>query len=145
MADEVVANISPHFLEVTSPYVVVVPSSRTMNRSYGQLRCLLRAYSSRLVRQRFPVRTLASPASPTMTVSVDKQNANSEGKATTPSTSPRRDPLDLTFENAEAAFRSKSTWEVLRAYLVFTLCSSNYLVENNMKVNDTSTALLGSD
>lgn len=43
-------------------------------------------------------------------------------------------PLDLIFDNTEEAFRSKTTSEVLRAYLVFTLCSSTYLVENNMKV-----------
>ena len=43
-------------------------------------------------------------------------------------------PRDLTFDNGQEAFRSKSNWEVLRAYLVFTLCSSTYLVENNMKV-----------
>ena len=56
-----------------------------------------------------------------------------EGKIASAPT-PRKDPLDLSFENAEAAFKSKTTWQVLRAYLVFTLCSSNYLVENNMKV-----------
>lgn len=47
---------------------------------------------------------------------------------------PRRDPLDLTFANPEAAFKSKTTWEVLRAYIVYQLCSSSYLVDNNMKV-----------
>lgn len=47
----------------------------------------------------------------------------------------RKDPLDLSFGNAEAAFRSKSSLEILRAYVVFSLCSSNYLVENNLKVN----------
>lgn len=48
---------------------------------------------------------------------------------------PRRDPLDLTFANPEAAFKSKTTWEVLRALIVYQLCSSSYLVDNNMKVN----------
>ncbi|KAJ9576171.1 hypothetical protein L9F63_006993, partial [Diploptera punctata] len=43
-----------------------------------------------------------------------------------------RDPLDLTFEDHVAAFKSKTTWEVLRAYIVYTLCSSEFLVENNM-------------
>lgn len=47
---------------------------------------------------------------------------------------PRRDPLDLSFANPEAAFKSKTTWEVLRAYIVYQLCSSSYLVDNNMKV-----------
>ncbi|PSN31556.1 hypothetical protein C0J52_24998 [Blattella germanica] len=43
-----------------------------------------------------------------------------------------RDPLDLTFEDHVAAFKSKTTWEVLRAYIVYTLCTSEFLVENNM-------------
>lgn len=47
----------------------------------------------------------------------------------------RRDPLDTGFDNPKAAFKSKTTWEVLRAYIVYTLCSSNYLVENNMQVS----------
>ena len=46
-----------------------------------------------------------------------------------------RDPLDLTFEDHVAAFKSKTTWEVLRAYIVYTLCSSEFLVENNMTVS----------
>lgn len=45
-----------------------------------------------------------------------------------------KDPLDLSFEDPEASFKSKTTWEVLRAYIVYSLCSSEYLVENNMKV-----------
>jgi len=47
---------------------------------------------------------------------------------------PRKDPLDQTFTDCRAAFKSKTTWEILRAYIVYTLCSSNYLVENNMQV-----------
>lgn len=47
---------------------------------------------------------------------------------------PKRDPLDLTFANPEAAFKSKTTWEVVRALIVYHLCSSSYLVENNTKV-----------
>lgn len=45
-----------------------------------------------------------------------------------------RDPLDLTFEDHVAAFKSKTTWEILRAYIVYTMCSSEYLVEHNMTV-----------
>jgi proline dehydrogenase len=45
-----------------------------------------------------------------------------------------RDPLDLTFEDHVAAFKSKTTWEILRAYIVYTTCSSEYLVEHNMTV-----------
>lgn len=47
---------------------------------------------------------------------------------------PQRDPLDITFEDAKAAFKSKTNWELMRAYIVYTLCSFEYLVDNNMKV-----------
>ncbi|GLH10549.1 Uncharacterized protein GBIM_15486 [Gryllus bimaculatus] len=44
-----------------------------------------------------------------------------------------KDPLDTAFADPEASFKSKTTWEVIRAYIVYTLCSSEYLVEHNMK------------
>lgn len=47
---------------------------------------------------------------------------------------PKWDPLDTSFADPEAAFKSKSTWEIFRAYVVYQLCSSRYLVENNMQV-----------
>ena len=46
----------------------------------------------------------------------------------------RRDPLDTSFNDPEASFKSKTTLEILRAYIVYTLCSSSYLVEHNMEV-----------
>lgn len=55
-------------------------------------------------------------------------------KADTHTQVPKRDPLDLSFANPEAAFKSKTTWEVIRALIVYQLCSSQYLVDNNMKV-----------
>ncbi|KAK9499784.1 hypothetical protein O3M35_002756 [Rhynocoris fuscipes] len=53
------------------------------------------------------------------------------------------DSLDTSFNNAEAAFKNKTTWEIIRAYLVYTCCSSNYLVENNMKLMKLCQGLLG--
>lgn len=47
---------------------------------------------------------------------------------------PPRDPLDVSFNNPIDAFKSKTTWELIRAYVVYLMCSSEYLVENNMKV-----------
>lgn len=61
-------------------------------------------------------------------------NTTVEQKSSDNSNSPK-DPLDLSFTDAKAAFKSKTTWEILRAYIVYTLCSSQYLVENNMKVS----------
>lgn len=46
-----------------------------------------------------------------------------------------RDPLDVSFNDPIAAFKSKTTSELIRAYFVYMMCSSEYLVENNMKVN----------
>lgn len=45
-----------------------------------------------------------------------------------------RDPLDVSFNNPIDAFKSKTTWELVRAYAVYVMCSSEYLVENNMQV-----------
>ena len=115
-----------------------------MNRSYAQWSRVLFLYNSRLGRQQHSigVRALASspPPPPAIAVGLDKRQSDisNESKITAPSLG-RRDPLDVSFENAEAAFRSKTTLQVLRAYLVFTLCSSNYLVENNMKVYHVDT------
>lgn len=54
--------------------------------------------------------------------------------STTVDGKPKWDPLDTSFANPEATFKSKTTWEIFRAYIVYQLCSSGYLVENNMQV-----------
>lgn len=54
--------------------------------------------------------------------------------ASTTTTTPHRDPLDVGFDDPNAAFKSKTTFELLRAYVVYLMCSSEFLVENNMKV-----------
>lgn len=50
----------------------------------------------------------------------------------------QRDPLDTGFSDPNAAFKSKTLIELIRAYVVYMICSSAYLVENNMKVRNTS-------
>jgi len=45
------------------------------------------------------------------------------------------DPLDLKFNDPIAAFKSKTTTELVRAYFVYQMCSIEYIVENNMKVS----------
>ena len=67
------------------------------------------------------IMSAASPTSPL--------NANSPSQKIG-----KRDPLDTSFDNHIDAFKSKTTVELIRAYLVYVLCSSEYLVENNMKV-----------
>lgn len=51
-----------------------------------------------------------------------------------PAAAVTKDVLDLSFEDARAAFRSKSTGEIFRAYIVFYLCTIKFLVDNNSKV-----------
>lgn len=53
------------------------------------------------------------------------------------------EPLDLTFTDHVAAFKSKSTFEILRAYIVYQLCSINWLVDNNTKLMKVSQKVLG--
>ncbi|KAH1011069.1 hypothetical protein HUJ04_000511 [Dendroctonus ponderosae] len=47
-----------------------------------------------------------------------------------------KDPLDLSFEDARAAFKSKTNWELLRALVVYQMCSYETIVTNNMRVSD---------
>ncbi|XP_065173131.1 proline dehydrogenase 1, mitochondrial isoform X2 [Atheta coriaria] len=54
-----------------------------------------------------------------------------------------KDALDITFEDHKAAFKSKTTWELLRAYIVYTMCSFETLVENNMKIMKITKAIMG--
>ncbi|XP_016931807.1 proline dehydrogenase 1, mitochondrial isoform X3 [Drosophila suzukii] len=57
--------------------------------------------------------------------------------------SPQRDPLDVTFNDPIAAFKSKTTGELMRAYLVYMICSSEKLVEHNMTLMKWSKNVLG--
>ncbi|GBP17697.1 Proline dehydrogenase 1, mitochondrial [Eumeta japonica] len=50
------------------------------------------------------------------------------------SSQPPRDELDLTFNSPKDAFKSKKTSELVRAYMVYQICSINWIVENNDKV-----------
>ncbi|KAL5275540.1 PRODH family protein [Megaselia abdita] len=63
--------------------------------------------------------------------------------ASTAAAAPQRDPLDVGFNDPKAAFKSKTTFELIRAYLVYLMCSSETLVENNMKLMKVAQAVLG--
>ncbi|XP_032296340.1 proline dehydrogenase 1, mitochondrial isoform X4 [Drosophila virilis] len=61
-----------------------------------------------------------------------------------PEGKPQRDPLDVSFNDPIAAFKSKTTWELVRAYMVYMICSSEKLVEHNMTLLKVARAVLGS-
>lgn len=81
--------------------------------------------------QRASLATLAATNAPS-TTNTSVQNSNDP--------KPQRDPLDVSFNDPIAAFKSKTTWELIRAYFVYIMCSSGYLVENNAKVMRALTA-----
>ncbi|TGZ50824.1 Proline dehydrogenase [Temnothorax longispinosus] len=53
------------------------------------------------------------------------------------------DPLDLKFNDPIASFKSKTTMELMRAYVVYQMCSIEYIVEHNMKFMKLAKAMLG--
>ncbi|XP_052857434.1 proline dehydrogenase 1, mitochondrial isoform X3 [Drosophila gunungcola] len=88
--------------------------------------------------------TLVQPdlvAGETVKRSVKQQS--SQEKSPSPAGSPQRDPLDVTFNDPIAAFKSKTTGELMRAYLVYMICSSEKLVEHNMTLMKWSKNILG--
>lgn len=60
---------------------------------------------------------------------------SSVAKGPPPAQSNRKDILDTTFNDPIAAFKSKTTFELMRGYFVYLICSSETLVANNMKVS----------
>jgi len=79
------------------------------------------------------------PSRPSTSLAPDNNKTNADETIV----NRRKDPLDLSFKNGEAAFRSKTSLEILRAYVVFSLCSSSYLVENNMMLMKIAKRMLG--
>ncbi|XP_012269777.2 proline dehydrogenase 1, mitochondrial isoform X2 [Athalia rosae] len=53
------------------------------------------------------------------------------------------DPLDLAFNDPVASYKSKTTKELIRAYIVYQLCSVEFFVENNMKLTKLCNNILG--
>lgn len=56
---------------------------------------------------------------------------------------PQRDPLDLSFNDARAAYKSKTTGELLRGYIVLKLSSNNWIVNNHQELMRLGQRLLG--
>lgn len=83
-------------------------------------------------------RSVTATASPSG-VHVAKQQQQQQNNPS----SPQRDPLDVGFNDPNAAFKSKTTFELIRAYFVYVLCSSEFLVENNMKLMKLTKAIMG--
>nr|AAA02748.1 proline oxidase [Drosophila melanogaster] len=77
------------------------------------------------------------------TVKRSMKQESSQEKNPSPAGSPQRDPLDVSFNDPIAAFKSKTTGELIRAYLVYMICSSENLVEHNMTLMKWSKNVLG--
>lgn len=72
-------------------------------------------------------------SSPLLSAAVQRPGVAKPAASTT--ATGRKDPLDTSFNDPIAAFKSKTTFELIRGYLVYLICSSETLVENNMKVD----------
>ncbi|CAL1274052.1 unnamed protein product [Larinioides sclopetarius] len=55
----------------------------------------------------------------------------------------QKDALDLTFDNTKDAYKSKTTWELIRALMVLKLSTYDYLVDNNQKLLKLGKKILG--
>ena len=51
--------------------------------------------------------------------------------------------LKLSFQDPESIYKGKKTWELGRAWLVFSLCGVRTLIENNQKMMKVSQKMLG--
>ncbi|CAI6349024.1 unnamed protein product [Macrosiphum euphorbiae] len=89
------------------------------------------------------VRSLTSTANGPAEQHQQRRNSSSVSGPSAVDTKPKFDPLDTSFANPEATFKSKTTWEIFRAYIVYQLCSSSYLVENNMQLMKLCKAVFG--
>ncbi|KAK0159587.1 hypothetical protein PV327_010683 [Microctonus hyperodae] len=75
--------------------------------------------------------------------SLDIDRKNNSNNLSTKSPSRQIDPLDLKFNDPVASFKSKTTLELIRAYIVYQICSIEYVVENNMKFMKLANKILG--
>ncbi|XP_040578739.1 proline dehydrogenase 1, mitochondrial isoform X2 [Lepeophtheirus salmonis] len=100
------------------------------------------------VQGRVPIRYLHSKRS-TVTTSTSTTTtdifADSDSKVITTNAGVKRriDPLDTGFTNHSAAFKSKTTFEVLRGYIVLNLCSVGWIVNNNEQLMKLGKRVLG--
>jgi len=83
----------------------------------------------------FEARSISGQAEKLASSATTSETVPNNSSNNSPHTMKIRDNLDLSFNDARQAYRSKSTWEILRAWVVFKLCSVDYLVENNAKVS----------
>lgn len=109
------------------------------------LRKLNRCLAAKQLQQASVVRERTSVASATAATSAPLQTSeittSTPGTHTATSKNRQIDPLDLKFNDPVASFKSKTNTELIRAYVVYQLCSVQFLVENNMKVTIFFTTL----
>lgn len=95
----------------------------------------LRVNLSSHLSQQFTTSRLLS-STPVLSTTVQKPLAAIAKPAAAAKDGGKKDPLDTSFNDPIAAFKSKTTFELIRGYLVYLICSSETLVENNMKVRN---------
>ena len=76
---------------------------------------------------------------PAAVAAISQCNQRKSSSKPTSKTENRVDPafslIDLSFENFEEAYKSKTNLELVRALLVFNVCTINPIVDNNKAVS----------
>eukprot|EP01096_Ripella_sp_DP13-Kostka_P009427 TRINITY_DN3625_c1_g1_i1.p1 TRINITY_DN3625_c1_g1~~TRINITY_DN3625_c1_g1_i1.p1 ORF type:complete len:655 (+),score=205.23 TRINITY_DN3625_c1_g1_i1:174-1967(+) len=80
---------------------------------------------------------------PLRAFSTDSSQASRPSPAPSSTTSPSSPPPKLDFFDSRLAFETKTTWELVRALLVFRMCSIQWLVRTSEKLITVSRAVLG--
>lgn len=98
------------------------------------------AAAKRLLQQVVRARTATAEAaaSPVTAANDTPLHSSSQTASTAAGATRQVDVLDLKFNDPVASFKSKTMTELVRAYVVYQLCSIEFLVENNMRVSVAS-------
>ncbi len=75
--------------------------------------------------------------------STNDANANANAEKATTATTTKGEAPKLDFFDSRLAFQNKTTWEIMRALLVFRLCSIQWIVKSSEKLIHLSRSILG--
>ncbi|GAB1599583.1 proline dehydrogenase 1, mitochondrial-like [Argonauta hians] len=115
----------------------------------GSIGCSIGSSGNIFTTSRHPKSTVAGSSGASSTDLPNSDTTTTTSTATTPTTTTGKldeyghPYVDLSFTNAKEAYRSKTNFELIRALLVFNLCSVRFLVDNNKEILKWVRRILG--
>ncbi|KAK6625632.1 hypothetical protein RUM43_005931 [Polyplax serrata] len=70
-------------------------------------------------------------------------STTNNGRQNTSTTNPPLSKLNINFDDTVVAFKGKTTWELIRAYLVYQLLSVPFIVKHNLTIMKYTRKILG--